>query len=75
MTVKMVSGILECEEKYLMKLRIQQDIINTRFSINRASNTNGSMPLTSTVSYTKFGKITIYPRLDYVMYIDIYKYI
>ena len=75
MTVKMVSGILECEEKYLMKLRIQQDIINTCFSINRASNTNGSMPLTSTVSYTKFGKIKIYPRLDYVMYIDIYKYI
>ena len=25
MTVKMVSGIPECEEKYLLKLRIQQD--------------------------------------------------
>ena len=29
MTVKMVSGIPECEEKYLLKLRIQQDIILT----------------------------------------------
>ena len=48
MIVKMVSGIPECEEKYLLKLRIQQDIINTRFSINRTNNTQGSMPLTST---------------------------
>ena len=48
MTVKMVSGIPECEEKYLLKLRIQQDIINTRFSTNRANNTQGSMPLTPT---------------------------
>ena len=45
MTVKMVSGIPKCEEKYLLKLRIQQDIINTRFSINRANNTQASMPL------------------------------
>ena len=30
--VKMVSGIPECEENYLLKLR--QDIINTCFSIN-----------------------------------------
>ena len=29
MTVKMVSGIPECKEKYLLKLRIQQDIILT----------------------------------------------
>ena len=48
MTIKMVSRILECEEKYLLKLRTQQDIINTPFSINRANNTQGSMPLTST---------------------------
>ena len=48
MTVKMVSGIPECEEKYLLKLRIQQDLINTRFSISRAKNTQDSMPLTST---------------------------
>ena len=33
MIVKMVSGISECEEKYLLKLRIKQDI-NTPFSIN-----------------------------------------
>ena len=33
MIVKMVSGIPECEEKYLLKLRIKQDI-NTPFSIN-----------------------------------------
>ena len=45
--VKMVSGIPECEKKYLLKLRILQDIINTCFSINRANNTQGSMPLTS----------------------------
>ena len=36
MIVKMVSGIPECEEKYLLNLRIQQDIINTGFSVNRA---------------------------------------
>ena len=48
MIVKIISGIPESEEKYLLKLRIQQDIIKTRFSINRANNTQGSMPLTST---------------------------
>ena len=48
MIVKMVSGIPECEEKYPLKLRIKQDIINTRFSINPANNTQGLMPLTST---------------------------
>ena len=46
--MKMVCGIPECEEKYVMKLRIQQDIINTHFSINQANNTKGSIPLTST---------------------------
>ena len=34
MTMKMVSGIPEFEEKCLLKLRIQQDIINARLSIN-----------------------------------------
>ena len=48
MTVKMVKGILECEGKYLLKLWIQQDVINTHFSINHANNTKGWMPLTST---------------------------
>ena len=45
--MKMVSRISDCEEKYLLKLWIKQDIINTRFSINRANITQGSMPLTS----------------------------
>ena len=47
MIMKMVSGISECEEKYQLKLRIQQGIINTRFSINQANNTQVLMPLTS----------------------------
>ena len=34
MIVKMVSGVPECEEKYILKLRIQQGIINTCFSLN-----------------------------------------
>ena len=34
MTMKVVSGIPECEEKYLLKLRIQENIINLHFSIN-----------------------------------------
>ena len=34
MTVKMVSGIPECKEKDLLKLGIQQDVTNTRFSAN-----------------------------------------
>ena len=32
--IKMVSGIADCEEKYLLKLRKEQDIINTCFSMN-----------------------------------------
>ena len=46
MIMKMVSGIQECEEKYLLKLRIQQDIVNTCFSINQTNITQGLMPLT-----------------------------
>ena len=46
--VKMVSGITECGEKYLLKLRIQQDITNTSFSVDRANNTQERIPLTST---------------------------
>ena len=34
MILKMVIGVPECEKKYLLKLRIQQDITNTRFSVN-----------------------------------------
>ena len=34
MTKKMVSGTPECEGKNRLKLRIQQGIINTHFSIN-----------------------------------------
>ena len=34
MMVKMVSGIPECKEKYLLKLGIGQDITNTHFSVN-----------------------------------------
>ena len=34
MMVKMVSGIPECKEKYLLKLRVTQDITNVRFSVN-----------------------------------------
>ena len=37
MTVKMVSGIPEFKGKYLLKLRIWQDI-NIRFSVNQANN-------------------------------------
>ena len=48
MTKKMVSGTPECEGKNQLKLRIQQGIINTHFSINWANNRHGSMPLTST---------------------------
>ena len=55
--MKMVSGIPECQEKYLLKLTIQQDIINTHLSINRANNAQGSLPLTS----------TNYPYLYYIV--------
>ena len=48
MIMKMVSGIPDCEEKYLLKSRREQDIINTHFSINQANKTQGSMSLTST---------------------------
>ena len=34
MTVKMVGGIPECEKRYLLKIRIQEDITNTCLSIN-----------------------------------------
>ena len=57
MTMKMVSGIPECQEKYLLKLTIQQDIINTHLAINRANNAQGSLPLTS----------TNYPYLYYIV--------
>ena len=46
--MKMVSGIPECVEKYLLKLRIQQDIVNTCFSINQTNITQGLMPLNFT---------------------------
>ena len=48
MIMKMVIGIPDCEEKYLLKLRREQDIINTHFSMNQANKIQGSMPLTST---------------------------
>ena len=32
--LKMDTGVPACEKKNLMKLRIQQDITNTRFSVN-----------------------------------------
>ena len=35
MIIKMIAGIPESEEKYLLKLRIQQDIVKTRFSFNK----------------------------------------
>ena len=48
-TVKMVSGIPEFEEMYLLKLRIQQD---NKYSLfyRSTNNTQGSMPVTSTNS-------------------------
>ena len=58
MTVKMISEIPDCKEKYLLKLRIQQDIINTCFCINWANLTNVLMPLTSTNP-----SISIYPSI------------
>ena len=33
MILKMAKGVPECEKKYLLKLRIQQDITNTSFSV------------------------------------------
>ena len=48
MIVKMVIGIPECEEEYLLKLTIQHDIINTRFSVNCPNNARDQMPLSST---------------------------
>ena len=44
MNVKIVSGIPGYQEKHLIKLRPQQEIINTRL----ANNTQDRMPLTST---------------------------
>ena len=35
MIAKMIAGIPESEEKYLLKLQIQQDIVKTRYSFNR----------------------------------------
>ena len=35
MMTKMIAGIPESEEKYLLKLRIQEDIVKTRYSFNR----------------------------------------
>ena len=35
MITKMIAGIPESEEKYLLKLPIQQDIVETRYSFNR----------------------------------------
>ena len=32
---KMIAGIPESEEKYLLKLRIQQDIVKTRYPFNK----------------------------------------
>ena len=32
---KKIAGIPESEEKYLLKLQIQQDIVKTRYSFNR----------------------------------------
>ena len=46
MTMKMTGQIPECEEKDLLKLKTQQNA--SRFSINQANNTQGSMPLTFT---------------------------
>ena len=34
MILKMATGVPACEKKYLLKSRIQQDITNTRFSVN-----------------------------------------
>ena len=31
----MIAGIPESEQKYLLKLRIQQDIVKTRYSFNK----------------------------------------
>ena len=35
MITRMIAGIPESEEKYLLKLRIQQDIVKTRYSFNK----------------------------------------
>ena len=35
MIAKMIAGIPESEEKYLLKLQIQQDTVKTRYSFNR----------------------------------------
>ena len=35
MIKKMIAGIPGSEEKYLLKLRIQQDIVKTRYSFNK----------------------------------------
>ena len=35
MATKMIAGIPEPEEMYLLKLRIQQDIVKTRYSFNK----------------------------------------
>ena len=35
MITKMIAGIPESEQKYLLKLRIQQDIVKTRYSFNK----------------------------------------
>ena len=48
MILKMDTGVPACEKKNLMKLRIQQDITNTRFSVNWVNNAHGQMSLTST---------------------------
>ena len=34
MILKMPTGVPACKEKYLLKLKIQQDITNTGFSVN-----------------------------------------
>ena len=35
MTAKVIAGIPEPQERYLLKLRIQQDIVKTRYSFNK----------------------------------------
>ena len=55
---KIIAGIPESEEKYLLKLRIQEDIVKTRYSFNRRYQ---GMPLSlnqQTSFFTSLGSIS-----------------
>ena len=47
MIIKMIENIPNTEEKYLLKLRIQQDIIQTKYAIERRCSNSMSLPISS----------------------------